>query len=318
MNEIVSASALEHACTRVDPRVGFWSLVDELSAAAQCTFVPGACTKGWYLPGGVVTANFERIADKLGPWCSQFESSFEAFVERIAEEDLRVTRYAVRTHYFIATIGDGPHDVLQVEVHELEEQIDRLLLDPCDPPTSLDQLLDPLEPIHLPHLALSPPHFEFVRGITMNHILDFIEPTSTLGRFFLDWSSSTAAKSERLERHWNIELGEASLPVTIQLQRARPIAVREQAIARLISRTEKLPLPRGTELARLLHDLDRDAGYPMAWYFGLVADKRVPARLALAVYEDLSHGFAYLPMRDAELLEQWVTQPYRTQDRVLH
>jgi len=59
-----------------------------------------------------------------------------------------------------------------------------------------------------------------------------------------------------------------------------------------------------------LADFDREAGYPMAWYFLMLAGKAVPHWVAEAVVEDALDGFAYLRQRDIDVARKWLHRPY--------
>jgi len=72
--------------------------------------------------------------------------------------------------------------------------------------------------------------------------------------------------------------------------------------------TERLPANpqiRGAGLANLLQAYDRQAGYPMAWFFNMLASAGVADGIGRQVADDHQDGgFSYLPARDLELLRR--------------
>ena len=54
----------------------------------------------------------------------------------------------------------------------------------------------------------------------------------------------------------------------------------------------------------------RRLGYPFAWFFHMLTDKRISQRLAEAVHADLMGAYAYLPGRDIKVLQDWYDRPY--------
>ncbi|MDD5123243.1 MAG: hypothetical protein PHT85_01465, partial [Methylovulum sp.] len=67
---------------------------------------------------------------------------------------------------------------------------------------------------------------------------------------------------------------------------------------------------KGVPLHNLLSRFDRQAGYPFAWFFYMVKGKRVSPHSGVAVFQDISGDFSYLPERDVAVLKDWVNTPY--------
>jgi hypothetical protein len=67
---------------------------------------------------------------------------------------------------------------------------------------------------------------------------------------------------------------------------------------------------KGLPLNNLLTRFDRQAGYPMAWFFYLLKSQLVTPQCGVAVFKDLSSDFSYLPDRDAMVLKEWIALPY--------
>jgi hypothetical protein len=55
---------------------------------------------------------------------------------------------------------------------------------------------------------------------------------------------------------------------------------------------------------------DRGVGFPMGWYFHMLTSKTVPHWVAQTVVEDSLAGFAYLPLKDVNVVRRWLHQPY--------
>ncbi len=67
---------------------------------------------------------------------------------------------------------------------------------------------------------------------------------------------------------------------------------------------------RGLALYEALQRFDRQAGYPMAWFFHMLTTKIVPHSVANAVIDDVQAGFSYLPERDVKVIKDWLHRPY--------
>ena len=84
--------------------------------------------------------------------------------------------------------------------------------------------------------------------------------------------------------------------------------------AELVSRKRKQIDTERTDrygnLANRLHGFDRDAGYPMAWYFHLLAAPGEALQIIPAVLEDHAAGYDYLPPADLDVLRRWRDDPY--------
>ena len=97
-----------------------------------CTFRYALNRGGWYRPGGLIAADGTRIAESLATWAkaelAACGGDMHELVERHADSGLLVTRHTGRTHYFVAAYGPAPADFLQLEVEELQEVLDRKLI----------------------------------------------------------------------------------------------------------------------------------------------------------------------------------------------
>ena len=130
-----------------------------------CTFRYALNRGGWYRPGGLIAADGTRIAESLGTWAkielAACGGDMGELVERHADKGLLVTRHTGRTHYFVAAYGPAPSDFLQLEVEELQEVLDRKLIDADKPPEDLQELTEPIAPEVLEAQAVAAPHLPF-------------------------------------------------------------------------------------------------------------------------------------------------------------
>lgn len=279
-----------------------------------CTFRYALNRGGWYRPGGVIAADGRRVADSLEAW-AQAElddcgSDMHELVERHADKGLLVTRHTGRTHYFVAPYGPAPADFLQLEVEELQEVLDRKLIDADNPPEDLQELTEPIVPAVVEAQPAGAPRYRFRRLIDVRQTVaraSFPEGRPAgLPRLFSEWTHSSAAARGHFSDHWIVALRE-------HLDRYRnPVTS-----VSLVSRHARELKPfqwnaelSGVDMSAQLQAFDRAAGYPAAWYFHLVAGAYTPPKAAYAIARDLEAGFGYLPDTEAALIKGWVAAPY--------
>jgi hypothetical protein len=279
-----------------------------------CTFRYALNRGGWYRPGGIITADGTRIAESQGTWAkielAACDGDMGELVDRHVDKGLVVTRHTGRTHYFVAAYGPAPADFLQLEVEELQEVLDRKLIDADKLPEDLQELTEPISPVLLDAQAVSAPRYHFRRLIDMRQTVARASPVDSrnaaLPRLLSEWAHSSAASRGHFSDHWIVAL------------REHQDRYRNQAItASLVSRhaRELKPFQWNVELSGLdmhaqLQAFDRAAGYTSAWYAHLVAGTITPPKVAYAVARDLEAGFSYLPETEAALLKSWVAAPY--------
>lgn len=168
-----------------------------------CTFRYALNRGGWYRPGGIITADGNRIAESLGTWAkielAACGGDMGELVERHADKDLLVTRHTGRTHYFVAAYGPAPSDFLQLEVEELQEVLDRKLIDADKPPEDLQELTEPIAPEVLEGQAVAAPRYRFRRLIDMRQTVARTASAEShnagLPRLLSEWAHSSAATS---------------------------------------------------------------------------------------------------------------------------
>lgn len=269
---------------------------------------------GWYRPGGVISVEGKPIADNVERWAkevlAQCGGDVHEMVEQFDGAGLQVTRHSGRTHYFVAAYGPTPADFLQLEIEELQEVMDRELIDANNPPHELQELLEPITPIELDAQPVGAPHYRFRRLLDVRQAIARAnaaeQRNAGLTRLLSEWAHSSAAARGHFSDHWIISLRE-------HLDRYRnPITSLS-----LVSRHARNLKPfqwnealSGVELSAQLQAFDRAAGYPAAWYFHLLAGALTPPKVAYAVAKDLESGFSYLPDTEAALIKSWVAAPY--------
>lgn len=300
---------------KISPRPHHAALIEAANRyRSGCQFRLALSRGGWYRPGGVIDQNGTIVAENLENWAkeqlAECDDDMVEFVERHAASQLRVTRHTGRTHYFVATYGHAPQEFLQLEVEEVQEVLDRLLIDPDDVPEDMQELLEPIKPKLLESEAIGPSRYLFRRMIDMRQSaakLSFAHGRGDgLPRFLLEWAHSSAASRGNFCNHWIVALRE-------HLDRYRNPVISASLISchsRELKQFQWNEELSGVDMSEQLRAFDRTAGYTAAWYFHLVSSNITPARIAYAVMRDLEAGFNYLPDTETALLRGWITSPY--------
>ena len=210
----------------------------------------------------------------------------------------------------MAPTGERAADFVQLEVEELQEVLDHYLNDPDWLPDSLEEFIDPLDYPRLEPEPVAAPRYVFRRLLPVAGLIEALQDSNPaqdrLLRFTGDWDQSSAAGKARFCDHWVLAVREYFDQYGIPHTSARPVA------------TDKLTLPkpdpwgvnRGAALANQLHSFDREAGYPMAWYFHLLVAPGAALQIIPAVLEDHAAGYDYLPPADLDVLRRWRDAPY--------
>jgi hypothetical protein len=289
-----------------------------LDAAARllpgCEFSHALSRGGWYRPGGVILSDGTRLAEDLESWAeAELEAcggDMNALVEHNGDKGILATRQAGRTHYFVAPIGMKPAEFLQLEVEEVQEVLDRQLIDPEHLPADLPELTEPMHPLVLPAQPVGNPRYRFRRLTDVRQVLSR-QPAppgeqSTLARFMAEWSQGSAAAKGHFCDHWIVAVREHQDRYRNALLHATPVSRHGRKLKSFHWYAEA----RGTALAAQLQSFDRSAGYPGAWYFHLVAGAVTPRAVAYAIAEDLQANFHYLPQAEEKIMEHWLVAPY--------
>lgn len=304
--------ALAEACTVVKPAQGQAALVKALGDKLGRDGLAHVLTRtGWYRLGGVVDRYYQRITDNLACW-AEVESGgdIDALMSKFTGKGYFATRWQGQTHYIVASIGDRPEAYLQIEIEEIQEVIDRILVDRDWYPDSLEEFVDPLEIPRLEAEAISPPR-SVRRAVPIDAFLDDLDATQPktkrLRRFYSDWAASSAVQSgAACCQQWVLALRESPEAVGGRRFSAKPVPTANVKPGDF-GKPEGLV---GSVLANWLHRVDHSVGYPFAWYFLMLASQVVPVSVGEQVYHDLRYGFDYLAERDARLIEHWAKNPY--------
>lgn len=310
------APAIVESCAHVSAAKGVGGLVKALdSALPEWKFHHAFCRGGWYRLGGLVFADGERVADDLAAWAeARLESCdhdsgalADELLDEFGDKRLYATRLVGKTHYLVAQSGDGPADFLQLEIEELQEMRAHRLFE--NDAHTLDELVDPadlspeLKPVGLPC-------YRFRR---LQHLGAFIERLQQgktepvpVTRMLEDWSASSADSATCFSNHWVVSTREHEDRFGQPILNARPIAAQMGEPPEFGAD----PGTNGVALAGALTRFDRAVGYPMAWFFHMLATHAVPYWVAQTVVEDALADFAYLPQKDVDVVRKWLHTPY--------
>lgn len=308
------APAIVESCSTVAVIGGPPALVRELEKAMpDWPFHHVLCRGGWYRLGGVIRGDGSRVSDNLEIWAedelAKCGGDLGTLAEDLAGESLYATRFVGQTHYLVSPAGDSADDFLQLEIEVLQEMRSHRLFDGEETPSSIDELADPrdgsgqLQPLGLPF-------YTFRRlihvGAFLKRMLAQKPEPQAIHRMVADWGASSANHASAFSNHWVIATRE-------HLDRYQQPISHAQPIATFNGTPPEFTAARGTsglKLHEALGAFDKAVGYPMAWYFHLLASKAVPHWVAQAVVEDAIAGFAYLPQRDVDVVRAWLHRPY--------
>jgi len=306
------APAVVESCAKVPVSNGPGALVKALGQALpDWKFRHAMSRGGWYRLGGIVDQNGSRISDSLESWVENAldgrDGDFARLIDDFAGQVLYATRLVGQTHYLVASAGDGSDDFLQLEIEDLQEMRVHQLF--ANEPGSLEELVDPrggsdaVVPIALPFYAFR--RIQHIGAFLGRMLAQKPEP-APIHRMLEDWEKSSAANTSAYYNHWVIATRE-------HLDRYHQSVFRAQPIATLAGAAPEFDLDAGTgglKLNEALSHFDREAGYPMAWYFHMLSSKAVPHWVARSVVEDSLAGFAYLPQKDVDVVRGWLHRPY--------
>jgi hypothetical protein len=307
--------AIAELCIQIPVSGGPAALTRELhTIAPDLAFRETLERGGWYRLGGVVAADGSRVADDLQSWAEQQlaarDDDLHALWEDYADSGLQATRIAGKTHYLVAATGSEATSFIQIEVEELQETVCKRLFDGDSVPSNLEQLID-----NRSNCATAPTpigtSFYALRRVT--DIAAFLrrmqaqkpEPQA-VHRFVDCWEKSSAGSATQLSNHWVIVVRE-------HLDRYRQSILNATPVAAINGAPPRFEIPYGAQgltLHAALQSFDRQAGYPMAWFFHMLTTKAVPHAVATAVINDVQVGFHYLPDRDSQVVRDWMHRPF--------
>ena len=303
---------LTELCKQIPANDGYAKLEAALQQALGNSDMEWVMTRGgWYRLGGVVDGEYKPIAANLRKWTEDVAGGdLDSIFYEYRDSGYFVTHLAGKSHYFTLPTGDRPDQFIQVEVEQLQEVIERPLIDQDWYPESLEEFFDPLDYPRLDPEPVTPSYFRFRRIMEMDKLLDAPAESnrsqSNLSRFFNDWQQSSAGDVSPFCRQWVLLLNEYQDAYGETRLKARPMAKLHNALPNLPDGT----LMSGAELANAIHGYDRQAGYPFAWFFNMLSRKSSNYTVAEAVLRDQMGAYDYLPARDLKVLRQWEERPY--------
>jgi hypothetical protein len=306
------APAVVETCAKVPVSNGPGALVKALSVALpDWKFRHALSRGGWYRLGGIVDASGQRVADSLENWAEKAiderDGDIARLIDDFADQTLYATRLVGQTHYLVASAGENNDDFLQLEIEDLQEMRVHQLF--ANEPGTLEEIVDPRGGAEQP-VPLGLPFYAFRRiqhiGAFLKRMLAQKPEPAPIHRMLGDWSKSSASGTSAYYNHWVIATREHVDRYHQPVFRAQPIAT----LAGEAPAFDAAPNSSGLALNEALTHFDREAGYPMAWYFHLLTSKAVPHWVAQSVVEDSLAGFAYLPQRDVDVVRSWLHRPY--------
>jgi len=312
--EMLSArpEQLAQLCASAEVAAGLDVLTEQLGCLLPEADIRRVLTRGgWHRLGGVVDAGYRPVSDNIAQWAERESGGdVDVLVSRYGDKGYFATRVSGKTHFFTFPCGDNAEDFVQLEIEELQEVLDRPLLDRDWVPDSLEELLDPLDYPRLEPEPVGKPCYLFRRMTSIaRHLGDAPESNraiASLRRFSRDWSRSSAAEGEPFCRHWVLALRNYLDSDGEYRFTARPVSTFSGELP-VLPPGESL---QGAELANAIHQYDRRLGYPFAWYFIMLSRKAANYTLAEAVLRDQMGAYDYLPARDLKVLRQWEARPY--------
>jgi hypothetical protein len=302
-------------CVAVPVAQGPAALARELARLApQLSFREVLARGGWYRLGGVVDAQGHHVANDLERWAEEelarYDEDLAAVASAHADDALSATRLNGKTHYWVARIGSGAADFIQIDIEELQEVVCHVLFPKGEAPSSVEELVDPREACSGMQTAMGVPFYTLRRLTHMAEFLDGMrqqkpEP-QPVHRFIEAWEQSTASHVTDFSNHWVFAVREHLDRYRQPIRGATPVAALNGAPPRFDGGFGV----RGLALAEALQRFDRHLGYPMAWFFHMITTKSVPHAVATVVIEDMHGGFSYLPDRDVQVVRDWLHRPY--------
>lgn len=306
------APAVVETCAKVAVSNGPGAFVKALGQAEpDWKFRHALSRGGWYRLGGIVDGAGQRVTDSLESWIEaaldERDGDIHQLIDDFADRTLYATRLVGQTHYLVASAGEGADDFLQLEVEDLQEMRAHQIF--VNEPSTLEELVDPrgagdaLQPLGLPFYAFR--RLQHIGAFLQRMLVQKPEP-SGVHRMLEDWAKSSAGATSAFYNHWVIATREHLDRYHQSVFRAQPIATLGGAAPEF----EATQDTRGLDLYAALSHFDREAGYPLAWYFHMLTSKAVPHWVAQTVVEDSLAGFAYLPQRDVDIVRHWLHRPY--------
>lgn len=303
---------LVELCQNTDTASGLPGIVYGLdSIFPDLSFEHVLSRGGWHRLGGVVDSNYQRISDNIVQWAEQeSDGDPEQLVLRYMHSVYFATKLSGTTHYLTVSTGDKPEQFIQLEIEELQEVIDRPLVERDWFPESMQEFLDPLDYPRLEPEPVSKSQYVFRR---MTHIDQLINEKAletrhlkNIRRFFQDWERSSAQDTARFSQHWVLALREYTDSDGYQQVNAKPVSTYPQGSRQLRDCEGK----SGAELAKSIQRYDHVMGYHYSWFFMMLSSQSENFVVADAVLRDQEGAYDYISQKDLEVLRDWAINPY--------
>ncbi len=268
----------------------------------------------WYRLGGIVDMAGHPIATDLVEWTErtyiECGKNLQILIDHAREQQLIATRQTGNTLHFVVQIGSKAEDFVQIDIDKTHEMSDRLLVSADHPPEDLEEFIDPLVPDCIETFAIGTARYAYRRktdvSVFMTEINKYHLQEHPAQRFMDDWNRSSAGQKTVFSDDWIVRpyrhtgrFGEQQINVEI-------INAPQKNVPQLTDVNGK----KGLSLHNVLSRFDRQVGYPFAWFFYMVKGKRISEHSGIAVFQDVSGDFSYLPERDVAVLKDWVNTPY--------
>jgi hypothetical protein len=310
--ELANPEQVAVICSEVTDAAGHAALCEKINnLMPELNFVHVATRGNWHRLGGVVDGDYQPVSNNIARWAEeQSGGDVDKLFAEYGGKGYFVTRLAGKTHYFCASCGARPEAFIQIEIEELQEVIDRPLIEKDWYPECLEEFIDPLDYPRLAPEPLGAAYFQFRRITPVERLMKEVSKENqalfNLMRFFNDWSSSSANEYGPFCHHWALALreyidrdGECRLS-------AKPFSTFTEKVDSLADAGGL----QGAKLANVIHGYDRSIGYPFAWYFNMLGSKAENFAVAEAVLRDQMGAYDYLPVKDLKVLRSWEERPY--------
>lgn len=311
----LDAESLSRICAATEPAPTPDLLIKNINAAAGARdFSLTFTDRGWYRLGGIVDAEGRRIADSVEDWVTaEGGDDIIGLAARHADSGHIATAISGKTLYLSAPTGPRALDFLQIEVEELHEVTDHELFDAERVPDTIEDIIDPVDARAVPRKEVAPPRYH------VKQLLDFSslgeELTSEFAgdpafrRFLRDWEQSSAGDRKPFHKCWAVEVLPVLADVGEHKNKVRLLSPHADAVHTF----DMSGRGAGGSIFKMLASLDREAGYPMAWYFLMLTKKFMSRAMLTAIREEITwsrRDMSFLEPRDRRILDSWIDAPY--------
>lgn len=312
MAPTIDTDRLAAACRELAPTPNHASLVKAARQLTGLDLTLACVDADWYRLGGVVDAQGRKVADDLEDWAvAEAAGDVTALFTRFGDAGLRFTRHTGRRVYLTAALGADPLDFVQIEVDQVQEKICRPLFEDDSIPDTIHEL-ESLPPIP-DAVPLTQPAYVF-RRVTdvaaMPELVSEHKGDPRLKRFAAEWAASSAAGSGHFCERWALRVTPYRNSDGEHVLEGKPVSSLKVELPDLQAAREHAV---DYHPARSVLAIDREAGFPMAWYFLQVARHFAHYRCIVDVRDDFlkgGPGIAPLPEADARVVERWIDDPY--------